>query len=168
MFVLSETGERSTPEDGEYATEDKIYVIGVGCKGKLDIERIKAEGVKGIESISGAEIDGDCSTLKIGTIYGEKEVRARYEILLENYSKVIAIEAQTMINMAKKYLIIVKMKHMVLKRLMIIMDMKKGIFILKRLQTLSITMELQAVWHQDRVAMSMCCFCMDMIVRKNC
>ena len=34
-------------------------------------------------------------------IYGEKEVRARYEILLENYSKVIAIEAQTMINMAK-------------------------------------------------------------------
>ncbi len=35
-------------------------------------------------------------------IYGEKEVRARYEILLSNYSKVIAIEAQTMINMAKK------------------------------------------------------------------
>ncbi len=35
-------------------------------------------------------------------IYGEKEVRARYEILLENYSKVIGIEAQTMINMAKK------------------------------------------------------------------
>ena len=53
---------------------EKAYIIGVGCKGKLDIERIKAEGVKGIESISGAEIDGDCSTLKIGTIYGEKEV----------------------------------------------------------------------------------------------
>lgn len=35
-------------------------------------------------------------------IYGEKEVNARYEILLSNYSKVIAIEAQTMINMAKK------------------------------------------------------------------
>ncbi len=35
-------------------------------------------------------------------IYGEKEIHARYEILLENYSKVIAIEAQTMINMAKK------------------------------------------------------------------
>lgn len=34
-------------------------------------------------------------------IYGEKEIRARYEILLENYSKVIAIEAHTMINMAK-------------------------------------------------------------------
>ena len=35
-------------------------------------------------------------------IYGEKEIHARYEILLENYSKVIAIEAQTMITMAKK------------------------------------------------------------------
>ena len=53
---------------------EKAYIIGVGCKGKLDIERIKAEGVKGIEKISGAEIDGDCSTLKIDTIYGEKEV----------------------------------------------------------------------------------------------
>ena len=39
---------------------------------------------------------------KRNRIYGETEVRARYEILLENYSKVIAIEAQTMINMAKK------------------------------------------------------------------
>ena len=27
---------------------EKAYIIGVGCKGKLDIERIKAEGVKGI------------------------------------------------------------------------------------------------------------------------
>ncbi len=35
-------------------------------------------------------------------IYGEKEIRARYEILISNYSNVIAIEAQTMINMAKK------------------------------------------------------------------
>lgn len=35
-------------------------------------------------------------------IYGKKEIHARYEILLENYSKVIAIEAQTMITMAKK------------------------------------------------------------------
>lgn len=30
VFVLSETGERSIPEDGEYATEDKIYVIAGG------------------------------------------------------------------------------------------------------------------------------------------
>ena len=53
---------------------EKAYIIGVGCKGKLDIERIKAEGVKGIEKISGAEMDGDCTTLKIDTIYGEKTV----------------------------------------------------------------------------------------------
>ena len=53
---------------------EKAYIIGVGCKGKLDIERIKAEGVKGIEKISGAEMEGDCSTLKIDTIYGEKTV----------------------------------------------------------------------------------------------
>ena len=53
---------------------EKAYIIGVGCKGKLDIERIKAEGVKGIEKISGAEMDGNCTTLKIDTIYGEKTV----------------------------------------------------------------------------------------------
>ncbi len=38
-------------------------------------------------------------------IYGEKEVKARYEILLSNYSKVINIEALTMIDMAKKDII---------------------------------------------------------------
>ena len=53
---------------------EKAYIIGIGCKGKLDIERIKAEGVKGIEAISGAEIDSDCDTLKISTIYGDKTV----------------------------------------------------------------------------------------------
>ena len=53
---------------------EKAYIIGVGCKGKLDIERIKAEGVKGIEAINGAEIDSACDTLKIDTIYGEKTV----------------------------------------------------------------------------------------------
>lgn len=53
---------------------EKAYIIGVGCKGKLDIERIKAEGVKGIEAIGGAEIESACDTLKIDTIYGEKTV----------------------------------------------------------------------------------------------
>ena len=55
-------------------SREKAYIIGVGCKGKLDIERIKAEGVKGIEAISGAEIDSACDTLKISTIYGDKTV----------------------------------------------------------------------------------------------
>ena len=46
---------------------EKAYVIGVGCKGKLDIEKIRAQGIKGIESIEGAEI-----TDEVQTIYGEK------------------------------------------------------------------------------------------------
>ena len=52
---------------------EKAYIIGVGCKGKLSVEKIKEQGIKGIESIEGAEISGDCETLKIKTIYGDKE-----------------------------------------------------------------------------------------------
>ena len=51
---------------------DKAYIIGVGCKGKLDIEKIKAMGIKGIKSISGVEIEDEAETLTIDTIYGEK------------------------------------------------------------------------------------------------
>ena len=40
---------------------DKAYIVGVGCKGKLDIE-----------SIEGAEITDEAESLKIQTIYGEK------------------------------------------------------------------------------------------------
>lgn len=47
---------------------DKAYIIGVGCKGKLDIEEIKAMGIKGIKNI---EITDE--TLTIDTIYGTKE-----------------------------------------------------------------------------------------------
>ena len=53
---------------------EKTYVIGVGCKGKLDIEKIKKMGIKGILGVSGAEIDGKCDVLKIETAYGEKTV----------------------------------------------------------------------------------------------
>ena len=55
-------------------SKDKIYVIGVGCKGKLDIERIKAMGIKGITAISGVEITDDCDTINIETVYGDKTV----------------------------------------------------------------------------------------------
>ena len=51
---------------------DKAYIIGVGCKGKLDIEKIKAMGIKGIQEINGAEMNDDCSELSIKTIYGDK------------------------------------------------------------------------------------------------
>ena len=55
-------------------SREKIYVIGVGCKGKLDIEKIKAMGIKGITAISGVEITDDCDTINIETVYGNKTV----------------------------------------------------------------------------------------------
>ena len=51
---------------------EKAYIIGVGCKGKLDIEKIRQQGIKGIEQISGAEMEDDASMLTIQTLYGEK------------------------------------------------------------------------------------------------
>ena len=53
---------------------DKAYIIGVGCKGKLDIERIRRMGIKGIKSIAGANLEDEAETLTIETLYGEKEV----------------------------------------------------------------------------------------------
>ena len=55
-------------------SKDKIYVIGVGCKGKLDIEKIKAMGIKGITAISDVEITDACDTINIETVYGNKTV----------------------------------------------------------------------------------------------
>ena len=53
---------------------EKAYIIGVGCKGKLNVEAIKAMGIKGITDIKGAEIDGDCKELTVETLYGDKKV----------------------------------------------------------------------------------------------
>ncbi len=50
---------------------EKAYIIGVGCCGKLNVEAIKAQGIKGIEKI---EIDDACETLTVKTIYGDKTV----------------------------------------------------------------------------------------------
>lgn len=61
---------------------EKAYIIGVGCKGKLDVEKIKAKGIKGITKISGAEINGPAETLKIETIYGDKNC-AYSDVMLE-------------------------------------------------------------------------------------
>lgn len=43
---------------------EKAYIIGIGCDGKLDINKIQAQGIKGIESID---------ETKVQTLYGEKE-----------------------------------------------------------------------------------------------
>ena len=56
---------------------EKVYAIGVGCKGKIDVEKLRAMGIKGITAI---EEDGD--TLKVTTMYGEHTV-ARKDALLE-------------------------------------------------------------------------------------
>ena len=53
---------------------EKAYIIGVGCKGKLDIERIRKMGIKGIKSIAGANLEDEAEILTIETLYGEKEV----------------------------------------------------------------------------------------------
>ncbi len=49
---------------------DKAYIIGVGCKGKLDIERVKALGFKNVLDVKGAELSDACDTLTIKTLAG--------------------------------------------------------------------------------------------------
>ncbi len=60
---------------------EKTYVIGVGCRGKLDIEKIRGRGIKGIEAIEGLGLDGP-DVLRIQTVYGEKTLPYK-EALLE-------------------------------------------------------------------------------------
>ena len=50
---------------------DKAYIIGVGCKGKITVEKIKDLGIKGIESV---EIDENCENITVKTLYGDKTV----------------------------------------------------------------------------------------------
>ncbi len=58
---------------------ENAYIIGVGCRGKLDIEKIK-KGNKGITSISGTELDGS-DDIKIETIYGDKNISYKDALL---------------------------------------------------------------------------------------
>ena len=60
---------------------EAAYIIGVGCKGKLDIEKIKAKGIKGILEIEGAEEFSENETLKVKTLYGEDEVSYKEALL---------------------------------------------------------------------------------------
>ena len=55
---------------------EKAYIVGVGCRGKLDIEMIKKQGIKGIREIDGA---GLLPEEENGTEAAEKERRAREE-----------------------------------------------------------------------------------------
>ena len=56
--------------------KEKTYIIGVGCRGTLDPEKVRAAGMKGIED---AAVDGE--TLKVATLYGEKEMPLKDALL---------------------------------------------------------------------------------------
>lgn len=55
---------------------DKVYALGVGCCGKIDVEKLRAMGLKGITDV---REEGD--SLIVSTLYGEKTV-ARADALL--------------------------------------------------------------------------------------
>ena len=56
---------------------DKIVAVGVGCKGKVDVEKVRKLGVKGI-----LEMEADGDILKVKTLYGDHEIN-RKEVLLD-------------------------------------------------------------------------------------
>lgn len=60
----------------------KTYIIGVGCKGKLDPRKLEELGIRGVTAVKGAELEGDCEILKFDTVYGEKEC-AYSDLMLE-------------------------------------------------------------------------------------
>jgi len=60
------------------ADKDKIHVVGIGCGGMIDVEKLKAKGIKGILAI---EEEGE--VLKVNTLYGEADSFQRKEVLLE-------------------------------------------------------------------------------------
>lgn len=58
-------------------SRDNVYVLGIECNGMLDINKIKALGIKGIE-----KIEENNDMLKIQTIYGDKSCK-RSDVLLD-------------------------------------------------------------------------------------
>ncbi|MCQ2515373.1 MAG: 4Fe-4S dicluster domain-containing protein [Saccharofermentans sp.] len=60
---------------------ENAYIIGVGCRGKLDIEKARKAGIKGIEAIEGVGIEGE-GDVTFKTIYGDKAM-AYSELLLD-------------------------------------------------------------------------------------
>ncbi len=48
---------------------DNIYIIGVGCSGHIDIDKVKAQGVSGITNV----VDND-NNIIINSIYGDSKI----------------------------------------------------------------------------------------------
>ena len=53
---------------------EKAYIIGVGCRGKISAGRIGNLGIDGILSVEGAGIEDGGDTLKVHTLYGDREI----------------------------------------------------------------------------------------------
>ena len=60
---------------------EKAYIIGVGCKGKLDIEKIRSMGIRGIRNVEGASLEDAADTLKFETASGERPAHTRMPCL---------------------------------------------------------------------------------------
>ncbi|MCP1102667.1 formate dehydrogenase subunit beta [Aequitasia blattaphilus] len=56
---------------------EKAYIIGVGCSGKLSLDKIKEAGVKGIQKITEEE-----DKIHVETLYGDKTLN-RSDVLLD-------------------------------------------------------------------------------------
>ncbi len=61
---------------------EKLYIIGVGCKGKLDQRKFASLKIKGILSVSGAGFDDKNEIVAFKTVYGERKVPYK-ELMLE-------------------------------------------------------------------------------------
>ncbi|MCI5838153.1 MAG: 4Fe-4S dicluster domain-containing protein [Christensenellaceae bacterium] len=75
---------------------ENVYVIGVECQGKVDVEKVRALGAKGV---TGVEVDGE--TVTAHTLYGDKTF-TKESVLME---KCLACKGKT--HMAYDELIIV-------------------------------------------------------------
>ena len=53
---------------------DKAYIIGVGCRGKITADNIRKQGIDGILSVDGADIENESEKLTVHTIYGDSEI----------------------------------------------------------------------------------------------
>ena len=61
---------------------DKAYIVGVGCCGKISGEKLKEAGISGILEVEGADALNPAETLKVKTLYGDREV-AYKDVMLE-------------------------------------------------------------------------------------
>ncbi len=62
---------------------EKAYIIGVGCKGKLDHRKFQERDLGDIESISGIRMMDECDVVHVTTIYGDKADLPFADVMLE-------------------------------------------------------------------------------------